>query len=170
MMNSTRQSDNNSEAKYGYGSYTMHSNNNNMPGNGSNYYAGVNPSLGLNNHYGYPNVDKTYSVVTTEPVIISCDQPLVIVDPPMETHVKSYTTWSVFNILFCCLIGGVITTFMACKVRVLNDNQKFKEAMRLSSKVLIANMVITGVGALIWFIAFPYFYCAIYPSLPKINW
>jgi hypothetical protein len=126
-------------------------------------------SKGASQHYGY-GMEKQYYTVTTEPVVIDCNLPLVIVDPPVEEHVKSYTTWSIFNIFCCCFIGGVVTLFMACRVRVLNDTGNFKEARKLSAKVLLANMIITGLGALIFLIAFPYTYMAIYPYLPKINW
>lgn len=118
----------------------------------------------------YPSMDKAYSMVTTEPVVIDCSLPLVIVDPPLEPHVKSYTTWSIFNIFCCCFIGGFVTTFLAFRVRMLNDTGNFKEALKLSSKVLLANLIITMVGAITYLIAFPYAYMAIYPSLPKINW
>lgn len=115
-------------------------------------------------------MDKAYYTVTTEPVVIDCNLPLVIVDPPMESHVKSYTSWSIFNIFCCCFIGGAVTTFLACRVRELNDTGNFKAALKLSGKVLLANLIITGLGALIYMIAFPYAYMAIYPHLPKINW
>jgi hypothetical protein len=126
--------------------------------------------VGHNRQFGQPNIDKTYSIVTTEPVVIDCNLPLVIVDPPVEPHVKSYTTWSIFNIFCCCFVGGIVTTFLACRVRDLNDNGNFKAALKLSGKVLLANMIITGIGALIYMAAFPYAYMAIYPYLPKINW
>ncbi len=126
--------------------------------------------MGNNKLHMQPNFEKKYAIVTTEPVVIDCNLPLVIVDPPVEPHVKSYTTWSIFNIFCCCFVGGMITTFLSCRVRELNDNGNFKGALKLSGKVLIANMIITGVGALIYFVAFPYTYMAIYPYLPKINW
>ena len=116
------------------------------------------------------SMDKAYSMVTTEPVVIDCNLPLVIVDPPIEPHVKSYTTWSIFNIFCCCFIGGFFTTFLAFRVRMLNDNGNIKEALKLSGKVLLANLIVTMIGAIIYLIAFPYAYMAIYPSLPKINW
>merc|ERR1712127_555988 len=103
-----------------------------------------------NRPYGYTQSDKNYSVVNTEPVVIDCSLPLVVVDPPFEPHVKSYTTWSIFNIFCCCFVGGVVTTFLACRVRELNDSGNFKAALKLSGKVLLANMIVTGLGALIY--------------------
>jgi hypothetical protein len=114
--------------------------------------------------------DKSY-IINTEPITINTkDNPIVLVDPILETHVKSYLTWSLFNVLFCFCFGGILTTFMSCNVMRLNDSKNYKEALRLSGKVLIANMVVTGLGALLFLIVFPHIYIAIYPFLPKINW
>lgn len=170
-MNQSRQLDN--ESKYGYGGY-----NPNMTNNYSNYgktYSGYIPgNVGQYNpnftgHYG-SNFEKAYSVVNTEPVMINKDGPIILVDPILETHVKSYLTWSLFNVFFCCIFGGVVTTIMSCKVMDLNDNKEYKRALHLSGKVLIANMAVSALGALIFLIVFPYVYVAIYPLLPKINW
>ena len=173
MMHSSRQSDTNSEAaRYGYGvnntSYNLNMNSLGGAGGGggggaSQYYAGV------GNYSGYP-IDKTYSVVTTEPIVVSQDHPLIIVDPLCEPHVKSYLTWSIFNVFFCCIFGGIATVIMSCNVKRLNDNQKYKEAHSKAWKVLLANIIITGVGTFAWLVAFPYIYMAIYPFLPKINY
>lgn len=182
MINSSRQSNQNSEANYGYGMNNYDTN------GGSNFYSGVIPNFngstivgsnmggglapsqyGQYVQYGYMN-DKAYSVVNIEPTTVKKDQPIILVDPIMETHVKSYLTWSLCNIFFCCFFGGIVTTFMSCNVMRLNDNKNFKEALRLSGKVLIANMAISALGAFIFLVVFPYIYMAIYPSLPKINW
>lgn len=175
-MNQSRQSDANSENRYAYGSYSINMNQgyNNYPaiipntvgGGGGNYNQNFNYNGGF---YG-SQLDKAYSVVNTEPVVISKDRPLIIVDPIMETHVKSYLTWSIFNIIFCCFIGGVVTTIMSCNIMKLNDNKNYKKALYLSGRVLIANMAVSALGAFIFLVVFPYVYVAIYPSLPKINW
>jgi hypothetical protein len=171
---------------------------NNRNGNGSQiYYAGsgqpasnmgynvdVNPYnySGMGGDSGYyiprngvppgmmmvPN-DKAY-IINTEPITISKDSHIVLVDPPMETHVKSYLTWSIFNVIFCCLLGGIVTTVMSFNVMQLNDLKKYKQAFRLSSKVLLANIIVSGIGAFVFLVTFPYIYMAIYPYLPKINW
>jgi hypothetical protein len=187
-MNTSRQSDTNSDARYGpaVGSYNV-----NMGPSGSNYYtSGMAPqpqmamdiNYGANDYasgrsgygygydYGLGFDGRPYTTMTTEPVTIKHNQPLVIVDPLIEPHVKSYLTWSIFNIFCCCLFGGLVTTFMSLNVMRLNDSQNFKAATKLSGKVLWANMIISGLGALIILIVFPYVYMAIYPYLPKINW
>lgn len=167
-MQSSRQSDTNSEAvRYGYDvnntSYNV--NMNSLGGGGVSQYYG-----NYSNYGGYPPIDKTYSVVTTEPVIVRQDQPLIIVDPICEPHVKSYLTWSLFNVFFCCIFGGIATAVMSCNVKRLNDMGKFDEAYSRSWKVLLANIIITGVGTFVWLVTFPYIYMAIYPFLPKINY
>jgi hypothetical protein len=113
--------------------------------------------------------DKAY-IINTEPITISKDQHIVLVDPPTETYVKSYLTWSLFNVLFCCLLGGIVTTIMSFNVMQLNDSKKYKQAFRLSAKVLLANMIVSAIGAFTFLVVFPYVYVAIYPYLPKINW
>jgi hypothetical protein len=171
-MHSSRQSDTNSEqARYaGYSgagntSYNINMNSLNNPANPSHYYA----HTGGGN--GYPiTMDKTYSCVTTEPVIVRQDQPLIIVDPICEPHVKSYLTWSLFNVFCCCIFGGIATVIMSCNVKRLNDNLQYKEAYSKAWKVLLANIIITAVGTFTWLVAFPYIYMAIYPYLPKINY
>ena len=172
MMNSSRASDTNSDARYGYESYNITMNN---LGNGSQYNQGNNynaPQPNFNNYgqYGYSNYDKTFSIVTTEPVTIKQNQPLIIVDPIIEEHVNSYLTWSICNIIFCCLIGGIVTTVFSFRVRKLNDDEKFNEARKMAAKVELANMIVSGAGALIFILVFPYIYLAIYPYLPKINY
>jgi hypothetical protein len=174
-MNSSRQSDTNSEARYGaYGNnYNMRNGSNNYPNviphvvvNGSNAYS----NYGGNYGGYYDGQEKAYTIVNTQPITVKKNQPIVLVDPILEPHVKSYMTWSLLNVFCCCLIGGIITTIMSCNVMRLNDNKQFKEASRLSGKVLLANLIASGVGALLFIILFPYVYLAIYPSLPKINW
>lgn len=178
-MNSSRQSDTNSEARYGaYGNnYNMRNGSNNYPNvipnvviNGSNNPSnyGGNYGPGYGGYYG--GQEKAYTIVNTQPITVKNKQPIVLVDPILEPHVKSYMTWSLLNVFCCCLIGGIITTIMSCNVMRLNDNKQFKEASRLSGKVLLANLIASGVGALLFIILFPYVYLAIYPSLPKINW
>jgi hypothetical protein len=164
-MYSSRQSDTNSEAaRYGYGvnnaSFNLNMNGLGSTGASQQYYS----------HNGYPIIDKTYSVVTTEPIIVRQDQPLIIVDPECEQHVKSYLTWSLFNVFFCCIFGGIATVFMSCNVRRLNDSQRFKEAYKKSWNVLLANIIISGLGTFILLVVFPYIYMEIYPYLPKINY
>jgi hypothetical protein len=195
--NSSRQGDNDAAAtRYGASSSVGYFNNGggnynvdtqyqvpSMAGSASrNYYSGVAPSLnqpasvnGTSAHYNnYLHssqvVDKAYSIINTEPVLVRKDRPLIIVDPILETYVKSYLTWSLFNLIFCWVIGGIVTTLMSCKVMQLNDDKQFKAAFRLADKVLLANMIITGVGVFLFLVFFPYIYIAIYPSLPKINW
>ena len=174
MLNSSRQSESNSDARNVYGSYNV---NNMSMGNGSNYYSGVVPGIhGMGGqsaygHYGnQSNLDKSYSIIIAEPALSRSNQPLIIVDPPVEPYVKSYLLWSVLNIIFCCVLGGIVTTVMSVNVMRLNDNKEYKEAYHESGKVLKGNMIVTALGALIILIAFPYAYIAIYPSLPKINW
>ena len=167
-MNQSRQSDN--ESRYGYGNYNQNSNNNNYGNNYSGFIPGNVGQYNPNFTGHYSQFDKAYSVVNTEPVTINKQGPIILVDPIMETHVKSYLTWSIFNIFFCCFFGGVVTTIMSCKVMDLNDNKNYKKALRLSGKVLIANMAVSALGALVFLIVFPYIYVAIYPFLPKINW
>ena len=172
MLNSSRQSETQSDARHVYGSYNGH---NMSMGNGSNYYSGVVPGVhGAPSIYGQhvnpSNLDKSYSIIIAEPALSRTNQPLIIVDPPIEPYVKSYLLWSVFNIIFCCVLGGIVTTVMSVNVMRLNDNKEYKEAYHESGKVLTANMIVSAVGALIIFIAFPYAYIAIYPSLPKSNW
>jgi hypothetical protein len=188
MLNSTKQSDNVSEGKYAYGvggggsynmqnlSTTININHNNNP-NASNIYTGA-------SHYGiggmigsgcpgssqHQNLDKSYSIIIQEPHLSRSTQPLVIVDPPLEPYVKSYLLWSLFNVFCCCLIGGIVTTFMSFNVMRLNDDKEYKLAFRESGKVLRYNMIVSAIGALLILIVFPYVYVVIYPSLPKINW
>lgn len=164
-MHSSRQSDTNSEhaaSRYGGGGggYSI-----NMNGLGNN-------TVASSQYYGQHQmaIDKTYSCVTTEPVIVRQDQPLIIVDPICEPHVKSYLTWSLFNVFFCCVFGGIATVIMSCNVKRLNDNLQYKEAYAKAWKVLLANVIITAVGTFAWLVAFPYIYMAIYPYLPKINY
>ena len=172
MMSSSRNMD---DGRYDYNNYNM---SNLGGGGGSTHYSGVIPGIysgggyggGANGYYGHSHIDKTYSVVNTEPITVKKSDPIILIDPPMEPHIKSYLTWSLFNVICCCFVGGVITTFMSCNVMRLNDNKSYKEAERLSGKVLHANMIASAIGALIILIAFPYAYIAIYPSLPKINW
>ena len=59
---------------------------------------------------------------------------------------------------------------MSCNVRRLNDSQRFKEAYKKSWNVLLANIIISGLGTFIWLVVFPYIYMEIYPYLPKINY
>lgn len=175
-MNQSRQYDSNSEARYGYGSYG----NNNQPNSNNNFPAVIPNIVGGNYNQNYNHsgnvgyygsqLEKAYSVVQTEPIMLDKNRPIILVDPIMEPHVKSYLTWSIFNIIFCCFFGGIATTLLSCNVMRLNDSKKYKEALRLSGKVLVANMAVTALGALIFLIVFPYVYMAIYPSLPKINW
>lgn len=177
-MNSSRYSDNNSNA---YSSYNM--NNVGQGGGGGVYQPQPNLSMGGNNNmprnYNYsqngfyggnPNMEKAYTIINTEPVYVKSDEPIILVDPILETHVKSYLTFSLINVFLCCCIGGIITTVMSCNVMRLNDNKVFDEARKWSWKVLLANMIIAGIGAFTWYVTFPYIYVAIYPSLPKINW
>ncbi len=188
-MNSSRYSDNNSDNRHGYNSYNM---NNLGPGagggGGSNHYSGYAPTIvgggggggaaGRNfNNYsangfygGNPNMEKAYTIINTEPVYVKSDEPIILVDPILEPHVKSYLTFSLINVVLCWCIGGIITTVMSCNVMRLNDNKDFSKAMHWSWKVLLANMIIAGIVAFTWFVAFPYIYVAIYPSLPRINW
>jgi hypothetical protein len=136
----------------------------NNPYNGSNF----------NNFYNtHTKYDNTYSIVHTEQPVLVVDKnrsPIVIIDPLVERHVKSYLLWSIFNFFCCWGIGGIVTTFLSCKVMQLNDDKRFKEAMKYSGKVLLGNMITTGLGAFLLLVTFPFMYMAIYPSLPKINW
>ena len=168
-------------------------NNNRNNNNGSQiYYAGsghpasnmgynvdTNPYNDTNqyymSHHGGPGSgfvlphDRPY-IINTEPISINKDSQIILVDPPMEPYVKSYFTWSMFNVIFCFVFGGIITTIMSCNVMRLNDSKRYKEAFKLSGKVLLANMIVSAFGGLLFLIVFPYIYVAIYPHLPKINW
>ena len=183
MNSSSRYSDNNSDNRYGGygGSYNM----SNLGPGGNNGYApnviagsvlgggGGRQNYSINGggfYGGNQNAEKAYTIINTEPVYVKSDEPIILVDPILEPHVKSYLTFSLINVVLCWCIGGIITTVMSCNVMRLNDNKNFDKAMHWSWKVLLANMIIAGVGAFIWFVAFPYIYVAIYPSLPKINW
>lgn len=163
----------------GGGSININMNNNNhhppsMGAASKNYYSGAAPgSMGTtyyNNCMQSSQVVEKYSVINTEPVMVRKDGPLIIVDPILETHIKSYLTWSLFNIIFCWIIGGIVTTIMSCNVMRLNDDKQFKAAYRMSGKVLLANMIVTGLGVFLMLVFFPYIYIAVYPYLPKINW
>lgn len=195
-MNLSRQTDDG--GRYGYASFNMNNlkpTNNNSGGdynttgqtsqyggnnnNGSHYYSGVggnpNPynSTNFNNFYNtHTKYDNTYSIVHTEQPVLVVDKehPIVIVDPLVERHVKSYIIWSLFNFFCCWGIGGAITTFLSCKVMQLNDERQYKQAYRYSGKVLLGNIITTALGALLFIIVFPFMYMAIYPHVPKINW
>lgn len=115
--------------------------------------------------------EKAYTIINTEPLAVNTrDNPIVLVDPPLEPYVKSYLTWSLLNLVFCCILGGVFTTILSCRVMELNDRKQYKEALRLSGRVLVLNMIVTALFGLIFLAVFPYVYMAIYPYLPKINW
>lgn len=169
-MNSSRQNDGNST--YGYAG---DNNYNGGYGNSNQYSIGA-PSNGApmiipgNPYYTSSNLDKAYSIVNTEPVMVTKERAIILVDPILEPHVKSYMTWSIINVFFCCCLGGLITTVLSCNVMRLNDDKKYKEAYKLSRYVVIGNMIASGVGALVFLIVFPYIYMAIYPYLPKINY
>ena len=184
MNNSSRYSDNNSNA---YSSYNM--NNLRQAGGGSsNHYGGggggyvpnmpnnINGAMSQNYNYsqsgfyGNPNMERAYTIINTEPIYVKSDEPIILVDPILERHVKSYLTFSLINVILCWCIGGIVTTVMSCNVMRLNDNKYIEQASKWSWRVLLANMVIAGLGAFIWFVVFPYIYVGIYPSLPKINW
>ena len=122
------------------------------------------------NYYGNSNIDRAYTIVNTEPITVSKDRPIILVDPILERHIKSYLTFSVFNMLFCCFLGGLITTCMSCNVMRLNDDKRYKEAFKLSGKVLLANMIATAAGVALYLLIFQYIYLAIYPYLPKLNY
>lgn len=123
----------------------------------------------------WSQLEKAYSIVNTEPTLIRNGtdgdrMPIILVDPIIERHVKSYMTWSLFNLVFCWFFGGLVTTLLSLKVMQLNDSNQFKAAFRLASRVLLANMIITGLGVFLTLVLFPIIYMAIYPYLPKINW
>jgi hypothetical protein len=122
------------------------------------------------NNFVLSPVEKTYSIVNTEPTLIRKDRTPILVDPILERHIKSYLTWSLFNVLFCWCFGGIVTTIMSLKVMQLNDEKNYKAAFRLSDRVLLVNMIVTGVGVFLFLVLFPIIYIAIYPYLPKINW
>lgn len=172
-MNSSRYSDNNSNA---YSSYNMNNlgqsgvGNDNGNGNGNMLPKNYNYSQSNTGFYGHANMEKAYTIINTEPVYVKSDEPIILVDPIMERYEKSYLTFSLINAVLCCCIGGIITTILSCNVMRLNDNKMYDEARKWSWRVLLANMIITGIGAFTWYIVFPYIYVAIYPSLPKINW
>jgi hypothetical protein len=118
----------------------------------------------------YQQFERAYSIVNTEPTLIRKDRTPILIDPILERHVKSYMTWSLFNLLFCWFVPGIFTTLLSLKVMQLNDSRNFKAAYRLSERVLLANMIISGVGVFLVLVLFPIIYMAIYPYLPKINW
>ena len=144
---------NNSESKYGYGY------------NDSNpYYGGAYaPSTGGLSAF------KTYSVVNAEPYPTN-QVPMLIIDPPHIPVARSYLAWSIFNLVCCGFIFGLVTTIFSIRIISLNDKRAHKEAQRLSDKLMLANIIISAAGGLIFMIAFPYIYVAIYPYLPKINY
>jgi hypothetical protein len=127
----------------------------------------------------YFTQSQAYSTVNTQPTYLkgatggedsSSRHQIIIVDPPLEPYVKSYMTWSMINILLCCCLPGLVTTFLSCNVMRLNDEKKYKDAFKLSGIVLLGNMIATGVGAFLYIVLFPHVYLAIYPYLPKINY
>lgn len=129
----------------------------------SRYYPPAGPA-------NYPPYEKAYSIINTEPTLIRKDRTPILVDPILERHIKSYLTWSLFNLVFCWLFGGIFTTILSLKVMQLNDDKNYKGAYRLSERVLLANMIITAIGVFLVLVLFPIIYMAIYPYLPKINW
>lgn len=129
----------------------------------SRYYPPAGPA-------NYPQFERAYSIVNTEPTLIRKDRTPILVDPILERHIKSYLTWSLFNLVFCWLFGGIFTTILSLKVMQLNDDKNFKAAYRLSERVLLANMIISAIGVFLVLVLFPIIYMAIYPYLPKINW
>lgn len=179
-LNDTYNSDNR------YGGYSM--NNMGVGGasaisyadNNSHYYSGVGGGIGggggaysaysaASSAYGGASAYKTYSTVNTEQVT-SSQVPLTIIDPPIKQNVKSFLIWSIFNMICCGLICGLVSTIMSLRVISLADRHQYEKAQKLSDRLMLANIIITAFGALIFIIVFPYVYVAIYPSLPKINY
>lgn len=155
MIQSGRFSDTNSEARYGYGY-----NDSNPYYSGTGAYA---PSTSGLSAY------KTYSVVNAEPYP-SVQVPLTIIDPPYTPIPRSYLAWSIFNLVCCGFICGLVTTILSVRIISLNDRKAIDQAQKLSDKLMLANIIISAAGGLIFMITFPYIYVAIYPYLPKINY
>ena len=184
MLPSLKYSDTNSENnRYGY---SIGGGNNNSGGGGaaaaqnnaesSHYYSGVYPNAGGGfspfsggaSSYG-PSGFKTYSTAIVDQAQGS-QVPLTIIDPPASPHVRSYLLWSIFNLICCGFFCGLVTTLFSIKVLSLADRRLFKEAQRLSDRLMFINILITVIGGLVFILIFPYVYTAIYPSLPKINY
>ena len=191
MLPSLKYSDTNSENRYGYsigGGGGNHNNNGTGGGaaaaaahynpDSSHYYSGVYPNAGGGigafsaysgaSSYG-PSGFKNYSnaVVDQAP---GSQTPLTIIDPPTEPKVRSYLLWSIFNLICCGFLCGLVTTIFSVRILSLADRRLFKEAQRLSDRLMFINIIITTVGGLLFILVFPYVYTAVYPSLPKINY
>jgi hypothetical protein len=183
MLPSIKFNDTNSESRYGYSIGGAGMNNGtgaaNFAADSSHYYSGVYPNAGGGGHGGHSaysgasiygaSAYKTYSTANTEQVQ-SSQAPLTIVDPPHTPSIRSYLLWSVFNLICCGFVCGLASTVMSIRVISLADRRAYKEAQKLSDRIMLANIIITALGALIFIIVFPYVYTAIYPSLPKINY
>jgi hypothetical protein len=126
----------------------------------------------ISNHY-YSTTSNNKTIYIQEPIYTTTQPqnvPLIIIDPPTHPQVNSYIIWSIVNLLCCGFITGLVTTILSIRVIALKDKRLFKEASSLSDKIMLLNFIITILGAVIYIVAFPYFYVAIYPSLPKINY
>ena len=182
MLPSLKFSDSNSENRYGYSI----GGNNGTGGaaaqynpDSSHYYSGVYPNAGGGGIGGYsaysgassfgPSGYKTYSNTVVDQVQ-SSQTPLTIVDPPTTPNIRSYLLWSIFNLICCGILAGIVSTVLSLRVMSLSDRRFYKEAQRLSDRVMVINVVISIFGGLLFIIIFPYVYTAVYPSLPKINY
>lgn len=126
----------------------------------------------ISNHY-YSTASHNKTIYIQEPIYTTTQPqnvPLIVIDPPTFPQVKSYLLWSIVNLFCCGFITGLVTTILSLRVIQLKDKKLFKEANSLSDKLMLLNLIITILGAVIYLVAFPYFYVAIYPSLPKINY
>ncbi len=60
--------------------------------------------------------------------------------------IYQYTTWSVFNILFCCCIIGVCALYMSCETKRKKNYRDFIGAQNTSKIAAILNTVATLSG------------------------
>jgi hypothetical protein len=153
-----------SESNYGYPLEAINGN------DSSHYYSGVIHPGAYFPTSKEASVYKPYSNAHYTEPLSSSQTPLTIIDAPNEPLVRSYLSWSIFNLICCGLIWGIIASVFSLKVISLKDRRAFKEAQRLSDKVLFGNLIVTMVGVFLWILIFPYVFTAAYPYLPKINY
>ncbi|XP_069057263.1 uncharacterized protein [Pleurodeles waltl] len=104
---------------------------------------------------------KRGAVVTTQPAITTTMNTI------RETEERDYLVFSIFNLLFCCLILGFVALFASIQTKTANARGARLEAKAYSSKARrynISSLVIGIIAHVAWMV---YFFVGVLPSLQR---
>ena len=98
----------------------------------------------------HPLPRPTQYIETHQPVAISR-----LIHGPLKVKIKTYTVWSVLNILLCCTCIGSCACYYSMETKQLRNRGDIRGAVESSKTARQLNIISTGAGIFILLIVVP---------------